>query len=139
MPLIVLLRSGIRMKKILFIFRSTPYRNAQAQEGLDAALAASVFDQKISVLFMNEGIWQLHNHQQSHGVKIENINEKVERKNIAAQLESFPLYDITTIFVDAQAMKKFSIPKNELILKPLPVNDKKIRLLIAENDVVLTY
>lgn len=127
------------MKKILFIFRSTPYRSSKAQEGIDAALAASAFDQKITVLFMDEGVWQLHNHQQSRGIKLENIQEKVERKNIAAQLESFPLYDIKKIHVDGKALKRFSIPKTELILKPSLVNDKKLRSLIASNDIVLTY
>jgi len=127
------------MKKILFIFRSAPYRSSKAQEGIDAALASSIFDQDISVLFMDEGVWQLHNHQQSHGIKLENIPGKNERKNIAAQLESFPLYDIKNIHVDGKALKQFSIPKNELILKPSLVNDKKIRSLIASNDIVLTY
>src|SRR5690348_11943084 len=104
------------MKKILFIFRNTPYRNSKAQEGIDAAMAASVFDQVITVLFMDEGLWQLHNHQQSRGIKLEVAQEKVERKNIAAQLESFPLYDIKDIYVDGRALKKFAIPKKELIL-----------------------
>lgn len=127
------------MKKILFIFRSTPYRGTKAQEGIDAAISASVFDHEIAVLFMDEGIWQLHNHQQSHGIKLENIQEKLERKNIAAQLDSFPLYDIKSIYVDAKALKRFDVKKTELILKPLLVADKKIRALIASNDVVFTY
>lgn len=127
------------MKKILFIFRSSPYRCTKAQEGIDAAISASVFDHNITVLFMDEGIWQLHNHQQSHGIKLENIPEKVERKNIAAQLSSFPLYDIQSIYADEKAVKRYAIPKKELILKPLLVSDKKIRDLIADNDVVFTY
>ena len=127
------------MKKILFIFRSTPYRSTRAQEGVDAALAASIFNHNITVLFMDEGIWQLHNHQQSRGIKIEAIQDQVERKNIAAQLESFPLYDIKELYVDRRALKRFSVKKNELILKPSLVNDKKIRSLIADNDIVLAY
>lgn len=127
------------MKKILFTFRSTPYRSSKAQEGLDAALAASVFDHDITVLFMDEGVWQLHNHQQSHGIKLGNMQEKLERKNIAAQLDSFSLYDINKIYVDSRALKRFSIKKNELILKPSLVNDKSIRSLIADSDIVLTY
>jgi len=127
------------MKKSLFIFRNTPYRSSKAQEGIDAAIAASVFDQTITVLFMDEGVWQLHNHQQSRGIKLEGLHEKVERKNIAAQLESFPLYDIKGIYADSRALKKFSIPKKELILNPALANDKKIRSLIADHDIVLTY
>jgi sulfur relay (sulfurtransferase) DsrF/TusC family protein len=63
----------------------------------------------------------------------------VERKNIAAQLESFALYDIKDIYVDGRALKRFSLPKKELILNPVLVNDKKIRSLIASHNTVLTY
>jgi len=129
---------------MLFILRSTPYASSKAQEGVDAVLAVSVFDQAISVLFMDEGVWQLHNHQQSLGIKLESAQAAIEsarksRKNIAAQLESFPLYDITKIYVDRKSLKKFSIPKNELILKPTLASDKVIQNLIAENDIVFTY
>ena len=127
------------IKKLLFILRSTPYGGSKAQEGLDAVLAASVFDQEISVLFMDEGVWQLHNHQQSLGIKLGNAHEKVERKNIAAQLESFPLYDIKNVYVDRKALKQYLIPKKELILDPELVNDKGMQALIEQNDVIFTY
>jgi tRNA 2-thiouridine synthesizing protein C len=125
-------------KKILFILRNTPYGSSRAQEGLDAIFAASVFDQQVTALFMDEGIWQLHRYQQSHGVQ-HNIPHIDEHKNIAAQLESFPLYDINSVYVDHAALKRFNIPKQELILEPELVNDKAIRALIATHDVVLTY
>lgn len=126
-------------KKILFILRNSPYGSAIAQEGVDSVLAASVFDQEISVLFMDEGVWQLHNHQQSHGVQRPEVHPPLERKNIAAQLESFPLYDIDKIYADKKSLKSFSIPRKELILKPQILGDKAIRKLIAEHDVVLSY
>lgn len=126
-------------KKILFILRNSPYGSAVAQEGVDAVLAASVFEQDISVLFMDEGVWQLHSHQQSHGVQRPEIHTATERRNIAAQLEAFPLYDIDKVYVDKKSLKHFSIPKKELALKPLLLGDKAIRQLIAGHDVVLSY
>lgn len=127
------------IKKILFILRSSPYGSATAQEGVDSVLAASVFEQELSVLFMDEGVWQLHNHQQSLGVQRPEAHHPLERKNIAAQLESFPLYDIDKVYADKKSLDQFSIPKKELILKPELLGDKAIRKLIAEHDVVLSY
>lgn len=126
-------------KKILFILRSSPYGRASAQEGVDSVLAASVFEQKLSVLFMDEGVWQLHNHQQSLGVQRAEVHLSLERKNIAAQLESFPLYDIDQVYVDKKSLKRFSISRKELILNPQLLSDKALRQLIAEHDVVLNY
>jgi tRNA 2-thiouridine synthesizing protein C len=126
-------------KKILFILRSSPYGSAMAQEGVDSVLAASVFEQDISVLFMDEGLWQLHHHQQSLGIQRLEVHPPMERKNIAAQLDAFPLYDIHKVYADKNSLKHFSMTKKELILKPKLLSDKAIRELIAEHDVVLSY
>ena len=127
-------------KKTLFILRNSPYGSAMAQEGLDAVLAASVFDQEISVLFMDEGVWNLQNHQQEHK-EVSSVTEikNSERKNIAAQIESFPLYDIDNVFVDEQALAHFSLLKSELIIQPKTVSENDIRQLIDFHDVVLNY
>ncbi len=129
----------INRKKILFVLRHSPYGSSIAQEGLDTVLAASVFEQDITVLFMDEGVWQLHNHQQSRGLQHPTAHSLMERKNIAAQLEAFPLYDIEKVFVDKKSLKHFSIPSKELVLNPVLLGDKAIRSLIADHEVVLTY
>jgi len=127
-------------KKTLFILRNSPYGSARAQEGVEAVMAASVFEQQLTVLFMDEGVWQLHSHQQSRGVVDEStLARNPDRKNIAAQIESFPLYDINTIYVDRKALKRFGLPASELILEPELVGNKAICELIAAHDVVLTF
>lgn len=128
------------MKRILFILRNTPYGSSRAREGIDAVLAASVFNQHITVLFMDEGVWQLHNHQQSRGITNDSLfSSPRDHKNISAIIESFPLYDINEIFVDNQALDKFKIQHNELILEPELANTEQIRQMIRDCNVVLTY
>jgi tRNA 2-thiouridine synthesizing protein C len=135
--------SGHNMKRLLFILRSTPYGSSHAQEGIDTVLAASVFEQHITVLFMDEGVWQLHAHQQTiHNGNSRSKNliaKRTDRKNIAAQLESFPLYEINEIFVDKKSLDRFQLKKQDLILEPELVDDKKIRQLISDSNIVFTY
>lgn len=128
------------MKRILFILRSTPYGSSRAREGIDAVLAASVFDQHITVLFMDEGVWQLHSHQQSRGLSNDAILKAPrDHKNIAAMIESFPLYEINELYVDRHALEKFHLDHNELILEPELVDTHKVSQLIRDSNVVLTY
>lgn len=110
-----------------------------AQEGIDAVLAASVFEQEIVVLFMDEGVWQLHNHQQGGQLHTDPMKNPAERKNIAAQIQSFPLYDIEQIYIDETALDKFSIPADEILMNPHLANESMIRSLIKESSTVLTY
>lgn len=110
-----------------------------AQEGLDAVLAASVFEQDISVLFMDEGVWQLHNHPQSHGIQHPKIHQGAERKNISAQIEAFPLYDINNVYADQKSIKRFSLTGKDLVLKPKPLGDKAIKSLLQNHQVILSY
>jgi tRNA 2-thiouridine synthesizing protein C len=126
-------------KKILFILRSSPYGSAMAQEGIDAVLAASVFNQKISVLFMDEGLWQLHQYQQSHGLVKNDADIPRERKNIAAQIESFPLYDIDRLFIDEKSLHKLNLEASELIMNPTELTESGIKSLLAEHQVILSY
>ena len=46
-------------KRLLFLLRQAPYAGSNALEALEAALVAGVFDQNVSVLFKDDGVWQL--------------------------------------------------------------------------------
>ena len=110
-----------------------------AQEGIDCIFAASVFEQSLSVLFMDEGVWQLHNHQQNRGMQRADVPALAERKNISAQIESFSLYDIENVYADKKSVRLFSLSKKDLVIKPAMLGDKEIRNLTAQHEVVLTY
>jgi tRNA 2-thiouridine synthesizing protein C len=50
-------------KRILCLQRQAPGQHAR--EGIDAALVASAFDQVVSLLFVNDGVYQLVRHEWS--------------------------------------------------------------------------
>ena len=87
-------------KRILLLCRRAPYAGHLARAGLDAALGAAVFDQDLSVLFMDEGIWQLLPDQHS---------AEIDCKSIAGTLDSMPLYDIESFYVDADSLHRRGI------------------------------
>ncbi len=50
-------------KKLLFISRHAPYGSSLARDALDAVLASSAYDQQLSLLFMDDGVFQLLKNQ----------------------------------------------------------------------------
>jgi len=52
------------MLNFLYIFSAAPHGGAQGQETLDAALIGAAFEQKVSLLFVHDGVFQLKSDQQ---------------------------------------------------------------------------
>lgn len=118
-------------KKILFVSRRAPYGSSTARDAIDVALAASVYDQDIGYLFMDDGIFQLLKSQQSQGI---------DQKNISATLGAFPLYDIENIYVHEESLKERGISIDELIFDNLQVlNNKSVTMLLNEQDQLMSF
>ncbi len=117
-------------KSTLFILRSTPYQGHRALEGIEAVLAASVFEQPLGVLFIGDGVWQLKKQQQA---------EQIERRNLAALLSSFPLYDIESVYVDESSLEGKHLHSNDLLLPVSTLSAAGMAELVANHDTVLTF
>ncbi len=76
---------------LLLLCRHAPYQGQLARGALDAALAAAVFDLPVSLLFMDDAVWQLLGDQQAN---------EIQRKSQASALDSLALYDVDQLFVD---------------------------------------
>ena len=60
------------MKRYLFVLRKPPHSGAQVQEMLDIILTTAAFDQHVSILLLDDGVFQLKNGQNPEiaGIKI---------------------------------------------------------------------
>lgn len=118
-------------KKILLISRKSPYGKSTAREAIDIALAASVYDQDIGILFMDDGIFQLLKNQQSHCI---------DQKNIASALQVLTLYGIENIYVHQESLDVRAIKPDELILDDLQLlNNKDVKNLLNQQDQLLSF
>jgi len=117
-------------KSFLFICRRTPYGNSLAREALDVALTAATFDQTVAMLFMGDGVLQLLASQNPVA-----IGQKAFDKQLAA----LPLYDVNTIYVDADALSARGIETSRLNLPVQLLNAEQIAAQIAAHDVVMGF
>ena len=118
-------------KKLLFISRHAPYGSSLAKETLDAILAASAYDQTLSLLFMDDGVFQLLRTQES---------DEIAQKSFAAMLPALSLYDINNIYAHKESLQARQINKDEIILDSIKVIDTiAVRSLLAAQNQLLSF
>ncbi|MCR6651498.1 MAG: sulfurtransferase complex subunit TusC [Cellvibrionaceae bacterium] len=113
---------------LVFIFRSPAYSSPTAQEGVDALLAAAIFDQKITVIFMGDGVFQLlRNQAPSNG------------KNQMKMLQSLSMYDIEQIYIQSSALEARALSQADLALPGTCISDDAIHQLMSTAAHVLSF
>lgn len=118
-------------KKLLFISRHAPYGSALAKEALDAVLATSAYDQELSLLFMDDGIFQLLREQDAN---------EIGQKSFAAMLPALSLYDVNTIYVHKESLDARQIDTEELVFANIHIlNSHAISELMATQDQLLSF
>ncbi|MES2676478.1 MAG: sulfurtransferase complex subunit TusC [Pseudomonadota bacterium] len=121
----------ITQKKILFISRHAPYGTSLAKEALDAVLAASAYDQNLSLLFMDDGVFQLLSTQDP---------KDLDQKNFAAMLSALTFYEVKNIFVHLESLLARQITTNELAIDGVKIVDSAtISNLLIQQDQLLSF
>ena len=93
-----------------------------------ALLAAAIFDQKITVIFMGDGVFQLSSNQ-----------APVNSKNQMKMLQSLAMYDIDQIFVQHTALDKRGISSGDLNISCTVLSDQAIHQMISSASHVLSF
>lgn len=116
-------------KKILFVTTKAPYGTSYAREALDAVLMASAFGQEISLLFLNDGIYQLKKEQAPAD----------GHKNISAAFPALELYDVHNVYVDNKSLSERNLEPDDLVISTKTLNDESIKDLMASQDQILNF
>jgi tRNA 2-thiouridine synthesizing protein C len=121
------------MKNLLYISRHAPYGTGIAREALDAVLGASAYGQNLSLLFMDDGVFQLLKAQDP---------SKLEQKNLSANLPALPLYDVENLFVHIESLRARGLHADDLVLAPehlKVVSTEQVAELIRQQDQLLSF
>ena len=115
----------VEKKRHLLVMRRSPYGSSLARASVDLGLAMGAFDQDFDLLFIGDGVLQLLQQQESANIGL---------KNIGKALSSLPLYDIESVYVDAAALSRHAISKDQLVIPAIPLDDAAIQQLLAQCD-----
>lgn len=120
----------IKPKKIGVVIRHAPYGNHMAQEALDAILAASVYGQTLTLIFMGDGVLQLLKGQNS---------QVIQQKSFEKQLAALELYDIDRLFVCQDSLAKRGINASQLSVSISSLDNKDLSQLLHSQDTLLSF
>lgn len=115
---------------LLVILRHGPHGSSLLRDGLDTALVAAAFGQRVSLLFMGEGVMALVDDQQS---------DPLGPKGTSATLTMLTMYDIETILVEEAALEHVGLAPSDLMLPVCLMSGKALSALPASHRLVLTF
>lgn len=93
------------VKKFMYVNRKVPYGTIYALESLEVVLIAAAFDQQVSLVFMDDGVYQLMKSQDT---------DEIEMKNFSPTYSALGDYDIKTIYVDKESLAERGLSADNL-------------------------
>lgn len=122
--------SGGVEKKFLYVNRRVPHGTVYALESLETVLIGAAFDQDVSMLFIDDGVYQL---------KKEQTTEGIEFKNFAKAFRALEMYDVEKLFVEQESLAERGLTESDLLVDVEVISRDQTKALIDEQDVVLSF
>jgi tRNA 2-thiouridine synthesizing protein C len=117
-------------KKFMFVNRTAPYGTVYALESLEVVLISAAFDQDVSLVFVDDGVWQLKRGQQTKGI---------ETKNFSPTYRALEGYDIEKLYVERESLAARGLAEDDLIVDVTVLSSSELGKLMEEQDVVLSF
>ncbi|HMM47132.1 MAG TPA: sulfurtransferase complex subunit TusC [Thiobacillaceae bacterium] len=121
--------SGI-VKKFMFLNRKAPHGTVYALEGLEVVLITAAFDQDVSLVFTDDGVYQLMKGIDTKGIEV---------KDFSKTYRALEGYDIEKLYVDRSSMEARGLSEEDLIVDVNVLSDDEMKNLMAEQDVVISF
>jgi tRNA 2-thiouridine synthesizing protein C len=118
------------MKKFMFVNRKAPYGTIYALESLEVVLITATFDQDVSLVFLDDGVYELVKGQATQGIGI---------KNHSKTYRALDGYDVEKLFVERESLQARGLTENDLIVDVEVLSTADMASLMSEQDVILSF
>lgn len=116
-------------KSLLLISRQSPWSGPCAREALDILLAGGAFDLPVSLLLLDDGVFQLVAGQQA---------KAVQQKDLGANLQALPLFGIEPLYVCNHSLTTRGLAGTDPIMPIKLLDNTGITTLIHQHQHVIT-
>jgi tRNA 2-thiouridine synthesizing protein C len=117
-------------KKFMLVNRSAPHGTIYALESLEVVLIAATFDQDVSLVFMDDGIYPLLKGQKTTGI---------EMKNFSPTFRALEDYDVNKLYVERDSLTARGLSTDDLVVPVEVLDSAQLGRLMEEQDVVLSF
>ncbi len=119
-----------RIKKVMFVNRRAPYGTIYALESLEVVLITATFDQDVSLVFLDDGVYELLKGQNTKAVGI---------KNFSPTYRALDGYDVEKLYVERESLAARGISEDQLLVDVEVLSSAEMGELMAAQDVVLSF
>lgn len=121
---------GPKIKKFMFVNRKAPYGTIYALESLEVVLISATFDQDVSLVFLDDGVYELVKGQQTKDIGI---------KNFSPSYRALEGYDIEKLYVDRDSLAQRGLTEKDLLVPVEVLDAREMGQLMEQQDVILSF
>lgn len=125
-----MMEDGGPVKKFLYMNRKAPYGTVYALESLEVVLIGAAFEQDVSVVFADDGLYQIAKGQDTAGI---------EMKNFSPTYRALEMYDVEKLYVEKESLEARGLTAEDFVVEVEVKTAEEIRDLMEEQDVVLSF
>ena len=118
------------VKKFMYVNRKAPYGTIYALEGLEVVLITAAFDQDVSMVFMDDGVFQIKKDQDTKGINM---------KNFSPTYRALEGYDVEKLYAEKESLEARGLTKDDLVIPVEVVSSAELADMMDEQDVVVTF
>ena len=117
-------------KRFLYLMRRPPHGSIHAQEGLETVLIGAAFEQRVSLLFLDDGVFLLKRGQSP---------DRAGLKDFARGFRALPDYGVEHLYVEDRSLASRGLAPEDLFMDVEPVSPEHAAEIIDAHDVVLSF
>ncbi len=117
------------VKRFMYVNRRAPYGTIFALECLEVVLISAAFEQDVSLVFMDDGVYQLKKNQDTTGIGM---------KNFSNTYRALDDYEIEKVYVEKESLDERGLTGDDLIIPVEVISSEALRELIAQQEVVIS-
>lgn len=117
------------VKKFMYVNRRAPYGTIFALECLEVVLISAAFEQDVSLIFLDDGVFQLKKNQDTAGIGM---------KNFSNTYRALDDYEVEKVYVEKESLEARGLTSDDLIIPVEVLSSEEMREIVAQQDVVIS-
>ena len=118
------------VKKFMYVNRKAPYGTVYALEGLEVVLITAAFDQDVSMVFVDDGVFQIKKDQETSGVNM---------KNFSPTYRALEGYEVEKVYAEKESLEARGMAQEDLVIPVEILTSSEIADLMDSQDVIVSF
>ncbi len=118
------------IKKFMYVNRRAPYGTIYALESLEVVLITAAFEQDVSLVFIDDGIYQIKKGQDTGGIGM---------KNFSPTFRALEGYDVEKLYVEKESLQARGLSEDDLIVPVQVMSREELREYMDQQEVILSF